>query len=128
MRKDLCEGEHWDVVNGIGVVFSEAGVAAMSEMLATKKEGAVAEKPAQVEKVAEAIEAVVVEKKKKVALRCVRADFRNRRIVDAVNGEARVRVRVRNADLYVPGMLFEGIHVGGDLFEESRAPRGRGLV
>jgi hypothetical protein len=59
----------------------------------------------------------------------VKVDFLNRRIILAEAKDGRkVRVRVKDAGLYVPRMAFEARQVVGDLFEALRAPRARGVA
>jgi hypothetical protein len=51
----------------------------------------------------------------------------NQRIILAADGNAVVRVRVRNSENFLPGMLIPVRHIQGDLYELARAcPRSRG--
>lgn len=133
LRRNLKEGDHWVVVNGIGVMFTEEGVAALTQLVFQKKDGAdqspdqVVSGAPEVKPVEHVVQELLVEKKKEVELTCSRCDFRNRKVVEALAGSRRVLVRVRDAGLYVPGMAFEATLVSGELFEEVRAPRLRGV-
>ncbi len=110
MRRKMARGPMWDVVADVGIVFTDEGLAQLERMVG-----------------------VAVPKKRKEAVPvqavAVRVDFPNRQMILADVDGARVRCRVRNADMYVPKMVFEALLVAEpDLFEETRSPRFRGRV
>jgi hypothetical protein len=110
-RKDLRKGEDWIVQKERGVLWVDVGIKKLAFLLG--------------------VPVPILEKEKEgpVVVTAVKVDFLNRRIILAEAKDGRkVRVRVKDAGLYVPRMAFEARQVVGDLFEALRAPRARGVA
>lgn len=110
LRRKMKRDVHWAIEPGVGVVFADEGVAELRRLLKLP-----------------ALEIPKKEEEEAVAV-ALKTDYPNRQMITATVAGEVVRCRVRNADLYVPGMEFRAVHVQEDLFEETRAPRSRGRI